>query len=339
MMIFIGVIVIATIVMGIVVVAVASSESSSSTKGTVGPTRSTRGGGSRSDTDQRLWELAETAASPTGNYTLAWRQPIEGASPGGVALSAQGRVLWQREGGCPQEGAIDDRGTSVILDNRWDSKTGHFIVYDVQGNQLQKKTFRTGVGTCGIASDQSMAWCEVRRDEGKPLSKGQLALFSLKDGTELGRIPDPRDTYYALKGALRDIIVSGNEIVVTAANGVTAQLDSAGTALNADELGAAHEAARYESEDGYTLYNLACELRRTTPFDQMDESEQQQVIELLKRANAGKISDNTHAQICRILGEQALVLDSSEMAILHFEEALKWNPKIGLKRKLDSLKK
>jgi hypothetical protein len=338
MLIFLGIVIIAAIVLGIVVVAVASTGKSSGAKG-IAPVRSRRKGGSASCTDERLWELAETATSPTGNYTLAWRQPIEGSSPGGVALSAHGQVLWQREGGCPQEGAVDDSGTSVVIDSRWESKAGHFVMYDVEGNQIQKKTFRTGVGSCGIASDRFTAWCEVRRDESKPLSKEQLALFSLQDGSKLGRIPDPRDTYYALEGALTDVIFSGNEICVTAVNGVTARLDEAGTALNAEELGAAHEAAQYESQDGYTLYNLACELRHKTPFGQMDESEQRQVIELLKRANAGKISDNTHAQICRILGEQAMTMGASETAIIHFEEALEWNPKIGLKRKLASLKK
>ncbi|HLG13811.1 MAG TPA: hypothetical protein VJH03_04690 [Blastocatellia bacterium] len=58
---------------------------------------------------------------------------------------------------------------------------------------------------------------------------------------------------------------------------------------------------------------------------------------LLHRALKTEISTNTKAQVCRSLGEMAEDSGNIEAALAHYQEALVYNPKVGVKRKVDAI--
>ena len=279
--------------------------------------------------------------SPSGNSTLAILQPIDGAQGGNrgkIALFEKSRMLWSAQVQNPQDGCVADCGCVFVVDQKYNTAAGYVRVYDKSGRMAVQK-INSALGRCGLTGDQQLFWCEIYRDKAKSLSTNRIALFRIGDGSIVTTFDDPRDSACGLKGGIKTITFHGQSIAFVAENGCSAELDIAGNVLNGVELSRQYQEQRIHSNDGYILYNLATERLLKKQISDLNDTERESLKDILSRADKGDISPNTHATINKLLGEIAIFENDSGTALRCFEVALRWNPKIGLKRRVESMRK
>jgi len=78
-------------------------------------------------------------------------------------------------------------------------------------------------------------------------------------------------------------------------------------------------------------------LLHLTPFDRLSPPAQASIVERLRDADRGPISMREHGRINLILGEIALVHGDREEARVRFRTALRWDPRLPLRRTLERL--
>jgi hypothetical protein len=78
-------------------------------------------------------------------------------------------------------------------------------------------------------------------------------------------------------------------------------------------------------------------LVQAVPFDQRSPREQQDLIERLRAVDQGPLSMREHGLVNLILAEIALQAGDREQARLRFRAALRWDPRLPIRRTLDRL--
>jgi hypothetical protein len=78
-------------------------------------------------------------------------------------------------------------------------------------------------------------------------------------------------------------------------------------------------------------------LLHLTPFDRLSPPAQASIVERLRAADRGPISMREHGRVNLILGEIALVHGDREEARVRFRAALRWDPRLNLRRTLERL--
>ena len=112
-----------------------------------------------------------------------------------------------------------------------------------------------------------------------------------------------------------------------------------------EQLGQTDQAAEYqllaqENRDGFTLLNEALEELRSLE-GRIEKETGAKILDKLSKA-AGRIPEKfpeRHAEVYRATGEILEAWGDTEQAVEYFEYALQKNPKVGVKRRLESLKK
>ncbi|MDR3063555.1 MAG: hypothetical protein LBU40_05385 [Methanobrevibacter sp.] len=98
------------------------------------------------------------------------------------------------------------------------------------------------------------------------------------------------------------------------------------------------ELEKYEIDpffNGYGLYNyLIREIEKINNINSFDEFKK-----LIIKVEYHNISDNFKAKIYKLIAEKYLEFNNKLIAINYYEKALKFYPKIGVKRKYDKLRK
>jgi len=95
---------------------------------------------------------------------------------------------------------------------------------------------------------------------------------------------------------------------------------------------------RLENPSGYDLLDIAEEKMKEAESGEGRACDYSAVESMLRRAAGMDVTPNTKAHIYRRLGEIAEKLGRTQEAIAQYENALKWNPKVGVKRRLSKLK-
>lgn len=96
---------------------------------------------------------------------------------------------------------------------------------------------------------------------------------------------------------------------------------------------------RVKFAEGYELYDIAMEKIELLDSKKASNKAYKRLLPLLKRAVKEDVSDNTKARLYRKIGEIHYKNDDTENALLNFELALNYYPKVGVKRLYDKLKK
>jgi hypothetical protein len=78
-------------------------------------------------------------------------------------------------------------------------------------------------------------------------------------------------------------------------------------------------------------------LLHLTPFDRLSPAAQASIVERLRAADRSPISMREHGRVNLILGEIALVHGDREEARVRFRAALRWDPRLPLRRSLERL--
>ncbi len=283
--------------------------------------------------------FGQYSKSLSGEWLIAWSDSDEATHRGGYRDSGKGRyvlcnmlqntVVLEGRIERPNSGAVADNGSFSIEDWHFgDGLSGTFYVFSAAGEALIKKRLKANILNSAISADGRLAICQTANspdeDDGNSLTafdiEHQAQLFSVHPSTGWA-------SSYQFDSEGRTI-------------GVV--LDGIGTFrynLNGELLdGSEFEQAKLRS-DRYEVALMAAEDVLKQP--EITEQLALAALEAGKRACApGTNCDTSWKAIgFKVQGIAHEFLHNNDDALSAYDEALKLNPKIGVKRKADSLRK
>lgn len=133
-----------------------------------------------------------SAKSPNGRYTLAWRDRNDAGSHGGHRTSESGRyilldgktVIADGRMRRPNDGKVANNGTFVLNDWEFTSDlSGTFWAFRADGRKIVSRHFSANLFNNGLSSDGRFAACQTANSDTEDGSL--LTLFDLADGIEI----------------------------------------------------------------------------------------------------------------------------------------------------------
>lgn len=269
-------------------------------------------------------------------WLLSWKDSTPDGSRGGSREAGEGRyVLVDIVGNTvqvdarmarPNNGAVADNGTFCLEDWHFGSTlSGTFHVFNAQGVPIITKELSANILDSGISRSGRLAFCTTANSPTEDAHK--LFLFDLKEGRQLFAVTPARacERFEFHEAAL--------QLVAKVAGGGEYRYGADGAPV--DE-GAADAALL-----GSTNYSDVILTAESMLKGKPGAAELEAILAALIRAR-GLGADGNPAWKPTALKVQGLAheaLGQASEAIGCYEEALKLNPKIGVKRKLDSLLK
>lgn len=277
--------------------------------------------------------------SHSGEWVIGWSDSDETKHRGGhrdgghgryvLYNAVQNKIASQGRLERPNSGSIADNGTFSIEDWHFGSElSGTFYVFSSAGLELIKKEFDANLYNSDISVSGRYAVCQTANS---PTSEdgNRLTAFDVERSAQLFSIHPPTgwaDRYEFIED-IPQLGVVINEIG-------TFHYDAQGNFLDSGKF----DAARLRC-DKYEIVLLAAEKILKAP--ELNDPLAQAALEAATRARLlGADKDQDWKAIAlKIQGLAHEFLHSNEEAVAAFDEALKINPKIGVKRKADSLRK
>lgn len=266
--------------------------------------------------------------SPSGRYTLVWRDG-SGSQDGdegryvlldGKKLVADGTM--QR----PNDGKVADNGTFILNDWRFlNNLNGVFWAFRADGSLILSRSFSANLFNNGLSADGTVACCQTCNSESE--DSAILTIFDLVVGAQIG-------AFSAESGWANDyeFAPSARTIRLRYSNGDAFNYTFSGGFIDRDKW----IAAGLKSGDLYMVKRC------------MEEVENQPDPDLAKRligsVDAGLglphwRDDRSQAFGWRLRGEILEATGASAEALQCYEKALALNPKVGIKRRVEQLKK
>ncbi|MCG9054733.1 hypothetical protein LH442_01790 [Laribacter hongkongensis] len=277
--------------------------------------------------------------SHSGEWVICWSDSDEQNHRGGYRDSGYGRyVLYNAtkntvtlEGRVerPNSGSVADNGNFSIEDWHFGSElSGTFYVFSSVGHKLIKKKFQANLYNSAISNSGRFAVCQTAN---APTGKdgNRFTAFDVERNIELFSVHPPTgwaDKYTFLEDTSQFGVVI---------NGIgTFYYDAQGNLIDPEKF----EMARLHC-DRYDLVLLVAEDIVKSP--NLNDELANEVLEASGRAlSLGAEKDQSWKAIAfKIQGLAHERLRHDEAAIAAFDAALLINPKIGVKRKADSLRK
>jgi len=279
--------------------------------------------------------------SPNGRYALSWVESpfIEDENgntrkiPGKYLLLDGDKIILKGRMARPNDGVVSNVGVFAI--NDWTFSEGLAGVLNVispTGEALLKKRFRANLNNCGISSDGRFAVCQTCNSDYDAHS-GMLFFFDVSNRKLLWK--KAPETGWA-SGYEFD---TQNKILYLCYEGLGKYRYSFdGKCLDEERWRVEWRRKRLENPSGYDLLDIAEEKMKEVEAGDGCASDYSEIESMLKRAAGMDVSPNTKAQIHRRLGEIAEKQGRVQDAIAEYENALRWNPKVGVKRRLSKLR-
>ncbi len=276
--------------------------------------------------------------SPDGVYTIACS--VQGDRTDGefVLLRDDAVVLHGKMPGRLSEGAVSNNGT-FVLEQFTTPKTHPTVLwaFDSSGNVLFNRRFNSGLLHMAISDDG--AFCLAHSFPSQESGREALVLVDLQSGNIVFNtepICDYPDSYR----------INQSQRVVIADCGAMGKFsyDFTGKFLDPDAYEVAKQAVslkhawKIEEAGAIDLYRMAV-VKREQYWDE-PESRVKAVAWLEKALKMGlDMWPDYKARAFKILGEAHEMNGDGAKALFFYEEAMKLNPKIGLKRRVAQLKK
>lgn len=271
--------------------------------------------------------------SPNGRYTLAW---CDGSGlRGGARDSGEGRYIlldgkqvvvdgaMQR----PNDGRVADNGTFVLNDWRFSSElTGIFWAFRSDGSLILSRSFSANLFNNGLSVDGAFACCQTCNSPSEDSSV--LAIFDLIGGQEIS-------TFSAESGWASDYEFPPGAGVVR----LRYQNDDAafGYALSGEFIEREQwVTSRLQGGDLYMVKRLLEEAGGSP--DVVAAKRLLDAIEI-GLGHQNWRDDRSQALGWRLRGEILEATDAVAQALECYDKALALNSKIGIKRRVDQLRK
>lgn len=277
--------------------------------------------------------------SHSGEWAICWSDSDEPNHRGGHRDSGHGRyvlynvtqnkITLQGKLERPNSGSVADNGSFAIEDWHFGSElSGTFYVISSAGHELVKKKFEANLYNSAISDSGHFAVCQTANS---PVGEdgNRLTAFDVEKNIELFSIHPPSgwaDRYKFIDGVPKFGVVI-NKIG-------TFYYDIQGSFIDSEQF----DAARLRC-DRYDVVLLAAEEIVKSP--ELNDQLASAALEAAVRAlSLGAEKDQGWKAVAlKIQGLAHEFLRNNEAAIAAFDEALRINPKIGVKRKADSLRK
>lgn len=268
--------------------------------------------------------------SKDGNWLISWRERTQGKSYGEYLLYdlKNKEVATHGKLERPQAGHVANNGTFSIED--WmNSNTliGTFNVFSSTGESIFKETLQANILKSAISSNGVLAVCQTANS---PHDDGAVMLaVNIKEKARLYKI-HPEIVWADAYDFDEDKLL----IKVVIDNVGKFNYDSEGNFLDANK----YIEGRLNSKT-YNIAILACDEVMKSDNVSMEVANTVYKSATQALANGGDKDKNYKPIALKVQGLAQLILGNEKEALKYFDEAMSLNPKIGLKRKADSLRK
>jgi tetratricopeptide (TPR) repeat protein len=228
----------------------------------------------------------------------------------------------------PNNGSVADNGSFSLEDWHFgNTLSGTFNVFDNTGNPIVTKELTANILDSGISSNGKLAYCATANSKTEHSYK--IFLFDLESGEELFCVT-PRT------GGIESYAFDEDrKLLIADVKGVGKfRYDRGGNFVDAENL----DKANLNSSDYSRIIRAA---EKTLNEPDISQSRAREALEAVLRARSlGADANPAWApNALKVQGLAHEMLDELREAIQIYEEAIVLYPKIGVKRRLDALKK
>jgi hypothetical protein len=243
---------------------------------------------------------------------------------GDIALIKEKTLLFKKKLQRPNDCFVSNDGIVIACD--WlnsDELTGEFLIFNSKGEELFSKKTTANLGNCAISDNSQIALFETHNSNTN--DGGRIFIIDIPQKQVIRTIERPASFNSA------KIDTEAKRIELIDHKGFTFEIDFEGNQTNAEE---------YENQ---ILTKGSVYDRLWVYAEKPDEIKlkDQKYLELL--TNALTDDDASYSfgkdKILRMIGDYHEANGNIEKTIENWEKAFSVNPKVGVKRKLDALKK
>lgn len=270
--------------------------------------------------------------SPNGKFIIAWRQ--QGRTPnemGSYLFASSNKIKFTKKMKRPLHGAAANNGNFILCSTPDPQKLNSSLYsFNSNGKLILKHGFTAILYNCGISECGRHAITQCCNSDTE--DSGLLTLFDLKEKKVIWKLrprPGWADSYkfdldkkcisliYRDYGALR--------------------YDFEGNFLDKEKW----EIKRIKYARSFDLLWIAEEKLETLKNKHPTNEGKQEIISLLERAfdTSSEKEFKTKAMAYRRMGEVHEVFGETDQTIKYFELALSIDPKVGIQRRFNSLKR
>lgn len=275
--------------------------------------------------------IGHQARSPNRRFRLIWADRTPDGLRGGNRESGHGswylllddRIVSSGKLERPQEGKVADNGTFILHDWMFGQGLhGRFVACDSHGQTLIAQQFSANLMSNGLSPDSRYAICQTANAPGSDDSCRYM-LFDLEAGREIARWEV--ETGWA-EGYKWDC--DAGRVIICLRDGEQAIYDLAGTMVDREGW----RRRRIAAGDLGVIKGVV------SSQASLDREMRQDIAAGLRRAaREGEIW--SQARAFRLLGELHETEGEPEKAIKAYDDALRLDPKVGVARRVEKLRK
>lgn len=243
---------------------------------------------------------------------------------GDIALIKDNKLLFKKKLQRPNDCLVSNDGVVIVCD--WlnsDALTGKFIIFNTTGEELVSKKTTANLGSCAISDNSQIALFETHNSDTNDSDK--IFIVDIPQKQIIQKFERPASFNSAI------IDTENKRIKLKDHKGFVFEVDFKGNQTNAEE---------YEN---HILTKGSVYDRLWVYADKPNEVKHKDTkyLELLNKSLTDKDASYSFGKdkIYRMIGEYYEANGDVAKTIENWEKAMQINSKIGLKRKLDSLKK
>jgi hypothetical protein len=243
---------------------------------------------------------------------------------GNLAVLYENKLLFKKRIERPHDCKVADDGIAICCDwQNSDELAGKFLIFDKEGQIIYSHKTSANLGSASISDDSTISIFETYGSDTTDSNK----IFIVDIGAKKILKKIDRPVYFS-------------EVKIDPLKRLLKLKDKKGLVFELDFNGLQTNRADYENQ----IMQKGSVLDKIYLFDEKPDEICFQDINYLnvltQALNNKEACDRLRKEsIYKRIGEWHLANNDTEMAIENWEKALKLNPKVGLKRKLESLKK
>ena len=275
--------------------------------------------------------LAKAVRSPNRRFLLAFYSGV-GGGEGGVALVEGEQARWRVRAVPPEDGHVTNDGTVIFAD--WlntAALAGEFLVVSVQGTTLLRRQFKANVYRTGVTTDSGFGWVTTANSDDEEDS-GVLEVFDLGTGRSVLRL------HPYCQGDVRTVEREGADWVVVSGRGMRAVVRDDGSVANQDEVFMQEWDQLVREGRWAALVYQVRDAWSGTPAESLVAAIRSRFASWSTGLDASEESHGVKATGHRVIGEILQSYGDKGGALAEFEAAVRFNPKIGLKRRILELR-
>jgi hypothetical protein len=265
--------------------------------------------------------------SPNKNYCVTYcdgHYENEQWKNGSLALIKEMTLLFKKEIQRPNDGYVSNDGFVICCD--WQNSNeliGTFLIFDTAGEQIFAKKTSANLGTCAISDNSKFALFETHNSDTE--DSNSISIVDIEQKKIIHKFQRPCSFNSAIIDTDKKLIKLKDH------RGFIFEVNFTGIQTNRD----AYEKQIMNKGSVHDRLSLYFEKPNEVKFK--DEKYLKLLTEALNDSDASYSFGKD--RIYRMIGEYYDANGDTEQTIENWNKAIQINPKIGVKRKLDNLKR